>query len=152
MKRITLARVAIIIGGAVGMLSIGWLILWLVNGGWPASGPTGNILPIHIHQVSPKDGEVVTETYGFCVEFQFQEGQGMGHNPTRTIRFFMDGINITQKMNGIVTLDYPPSLGSLCYQSEIPLYSGWHTAKVTYIDSTKQKLEYIWRFQVKSVK
>jgi hypothetical protein len=143
---------AIIIGGIAGVLALGWITSWLANGGWPASGPTGDLLPLHIRRVNPMDGAVVTEAHGFCVQFLFQEGNGMGHNPDRTIRFFLDGRNVTKKMNGLFTTDFPPSLGTLCYKSDVPLNSGWHTIKVTYADSTKQKFKYAWRFEVKSGK
>ncbi len=150
MKHLTVTRVALIIGGIAGMLVIGWIASWFANGGWPASGPTGYVLPPHIQKVSPADGEAVIASRGFCVDFFFQAENGMGHDPERTLRFFLDGINVTKKVHGLVTLDYPPSGGSLCYNPDAPLSPGWHTVKVTYADSKKQKFEYIWRFQVKS--
>ena len=150
MKHRVLRKVALIIGGIAGLIALGWIALWLANGGWPASGPTGDVLPPHIYRVSPKDGEVVTETRGFCIEFHFQEGNGMGYAPIQSVRFFLDGINVTKRVNGLLTLDYPPSGGSLCYTADIPLSSGWHTVKVTYNDSINQKFEYTWRFQITS--
>lgn len=149
MMKCTITRVVLIIGGIIGMLAIGWLALWLLNGGWPAIGPTGYVLPPHIQDVSPADGETVTAPRGFCVDFFFRAGNGMGHAPMRTVRFFLDGINVTQNVHGFVTLDYPPSGGSFCSNPDALLSPGWHTVKVTYTDSTKQKFAYTWRFQEK---
>jgi hypothetical protein len=149
MKNLTIKRVVLIIGGVAGIIVIGWIISWLANGGWPSSGPTGDVLPPHILRVMPADGEIVTDFQSFCVDFSFQEGNGLGHRPERTIRYFLDGINVTNKLHGLVTLDSPPSGGIYCYKSDTPLPPGWHTAKVTYADSTNQKFGYTWRFQVK---
>jgi hypothetical protein len=145
-------RGALIIAGIAGMLVIGWIALWLANGGRPASGPAGYVLPPHIQKVNPADGETVIAPRGFCVDFFFQAENGMGFDPERTLRFFLDGINVTKKVHGVVTLDYPPSGGSLCYNPDTPFSPGWHTVKVNYTDSQNQKFEYIWRFQVKSKK
>jgi hypothetical protein len=141
---------AIIIGGIAGILALGWMASWLANGGLPARGPTGDVLPPHIMRVRPADGETVTDFQYFCVDFSFQEGNGLGHQPERTIRYFLDGINVTRKMHGLITLDYPPSGGVFCYKPDMPLAAGWHTVKITYFDQTNQRFKYSWRFEVKS--
>ena len=150
MKRRSVTRIVLIVVVVVGILVIGWIALWLINGGWPASGPAGNVLPPHIRSTSPVDGEeVAASAYkGFCLDFYFRAGNGMGVAPTRRIRSFLDGFNVTKKMDGFLTSDHPISSGVLCVGTDTPLSPGWHTAKVTYSDITKQKFGYTWRFKI----
>jgi hypothetical protein len=148
MKRPNVIKVLITIGVIIGIVLIVGVIRWLSNGGWPATGPTGGTLPPHIQKVDPADGGVVTETNSFCVYFDFRAGQGMGNNPEKTIYFFHNGFDVTNKVDGLVTLNYPPSGGLICYKPGKPLSSGWHTAKVTYKDSANHSFSYTWRFQI----
>jgi len=59
MKHLTITRLALIIGGIVGILVVGWIAVWFANGGWPASESTGDTLPPNIQKVNPADGALV---------------------------------------------------------------------------------------------
>ena len=142
-------RFAIVILGValVGGLLL-WLVPWLVNGGWPASGPVGAEFPPHILYVTPDDGEVVGETYGFCVHYDYQAGKGMDAKSREGIRYHFDGWNKTSQVYDVTELEYPTGIGELCYQDEEPLAPGWHTVKISFRDNAGNRYEYKWRFQV----
>lgn len=151
MKRLATKRVALIIGGIAGIIAIGWIVLWLTNGGWPASGPTGDTLPSNIQEVTPADGALAAETKGYCVWFLFREGNGMGPDPINKIKFYLDGVNITSSVDAWVDLISPPIHGRFCYdhsKSGSDLSPGWHTAKVIYSDLKFKISVYTWRFRV----
>ena len=151
MKHLTVMRLAIIIGGIAGILAVSWIALWIANGGWPASGPTGDTLPPNIQKVFPADGALVAEARGYCVWFLFQEGNGMGADPINKINAYLDGVNITSEVDDWVDLMSPPIHGRFCYDRSQPgdnLLPGWHTAKVVYSDLKYKKFDYIWRFRV----
>lgn len=144
MKRLILA-----IGAAI-ILS---LILWrgstfVGHGGLPSSGPTGDILPPHIQYVNPADGDSVVTSHGFCVQFNYQAGRGLGDNPQTAIRFYIDGVNVTDSMFELVELEYPDPLGEPCFRQSEPLSTRWHTIMVSYTDRTGEEFNYSWRFQV----
>lgn len=123
---------------------------WVKNGGWPSSGPTGEELPIHIQYVTPADGQRGQAIYGFCVHFNYIAGHGLGEEPQETIRYYLDGRNVTRNVVDIVRLEYgyPDPVGEPCYKQPTTLSLGWHTAKTTYNDIAGEKFEYTWRFQV----
>lgn len=127
-----------------------WVITWIANGGWPTAGPVMDTLPPHIQYVTPADGERVEETYGFCLHFYYQAGHGMGDEPQQTIRYFIDGKNVTKQVLDIVTLTYgyPDPVGEPCYRQTEPFASRWHTVKVIYADQAGEDFQYMWRFQV----
>jgi hypothetical protein len=113
-----------------------------------ATGPTGEELPPHIDYTDPADGSTVSEVQAVCARFSFQEGNGLGKRaPEEQIAFYLDGRNVTDKMDGLLSLDIPRSYGLLCYKSEGPLPAGWHTAKVVYRDVKGTRFEYSWRFK-----
>ena len=143
-------KIAVFAGIILVLIVLWWVIQWVANGGWPASGPVGDTLPPNIQYVKPADGEQVKESYGFCVHFYYQVGSGMGEDPQKAIRYFFDGINVTKRVIDIVTLEYgyPDPVGEPCYTRTKPLRPGWHTVKVRYIDSIGKEFEYTWRFQV----
>jgi hypothetical protein len=146
MKRIILA-----IGGitALGVI-LWWVITWAVNGGWPSSGAVGGTLPPHIKYVTPGDGAFVEESHGFCAHFYYQAGRGMGSDPQKSVRYFIDGLNVTKKVHDLVRLEYgyPDPVGEPCFRQTDPLSSRWHTVKVTYTDTAGEEFEYMWRFYV----
>lgn len=146
MKRI----IGLVVGLLVLALILGLGIQWVVNGGWPSSGAVGDILPLHIQYVRPSDGEAVAVSYGICAHFYYQAGHGMGDEPEQTIRFYLDGINVTQDVVDLARLQYgyPDPVGEPCYTQHDPLRAGWHTAKVTYVDSSGGRFAYKWRFEV----
>ena len=144
-------RIFGLIIGLFALAVILWIgIPWAVNGGWPSSGVVGETLPPHIQYVSPADGEQVGGAYGICAHFNYFAGRGMGEEPETTIRFFLDGVNVTQDVVDLVRLQYgyPDPVGEPCYTRHEPLRSGWHTAKVTYEDISGERFAYKWRFVV----
>ena len=144
-------RIVVVIVGIIVVAVILWLgIQWAVNGGWPASGAVGDTLPPHIQYVRPADGEQVENSYGICAHFNYQAGRSMGEEPERTIRFFLDGVNVTKDVVDLYRLQYgyPDPVGEPCYTRSEPLRPGWHTAKVTYEDISGQRFAYKWRFFV----
>jgi hypothetical protein len=151
MKRQTVMRIVLIIGVAAGMIVIGWIALWLANGVWPVSGPTGDNIPPNIQKVTPVDGSLVAKAQGYCMNFLFRVGDGMGPDPVSRINAYLDGANITSNIDGMVDLMYPPITGTLCYKSDKSsnsLLRGWHTAKVIYTDVKNKRFVYTWRFRV----
>jgi len=145
-KRLCIAFILAAILAAV----LGWGIQWVINGGWPGSGPVGESTPPHIQYVTPADGIIVSDSFGFCVNFNYETGYGLGDNPQDVIRYYLDGINVTEHVNDIVTLEYgyPDPIGEPCYNSSKLLRSGWYTAKVKYQDTEGNPFEYTWRFGV----
>ncbi|MFQ5814300.1 MAG: hypothetical protein ACE5I2_14080, partial [Anaerolineae bacterium] len=114
-----------------------------------ATGPTGEKLPPHIDYTNPADGSTVSEVQAVCARFLFQEGNGLGERaPEERITFYLDDKNVTDKVDGLLSLDVPRSYGLLCYKSERPLPSGWRTARVVYRDIKGTRFEYSWRFKV----
>jgi len=146
MKRIS----AVIVGILVVAVILWRGIPWVVNGGWPSSGAVGDTLPPDIKYVRPADGELVGDSYGICVHFNYLAGRGMGEEPERVARYFLDGINVTKDIVDLVRLQYgyPDPVGEPCYSRHELLRSGWHTAKVTYEDISGERFEYKWRFVV----
>lgn len=146
MKKILIIAVLLIIV-AIMLFSI---IRWFSYGGWPSSGPVNDPLPAHILYVTPEDGETINESFGFCVHFNFVADQGMGDEPHKAIRYFMDGNEVTANVEDIAYLEYgyPSPIGEPCYRSHEPLKSGWHNVKVKYSDASGQLFEYRWRFEI----
>ncbi len=139
---------ALLLGGGLVLFII--IVNWFSHGGLPVQGGSGEILPIHIQKVKPSDGETITELKGVCASFKFQEGEGIGDNPLRKIKFYFDGFDVTSQIDGLVALDKPPSWGTLCYKSTSSAFSqGWHSVKIVYRDVTGQEFDYLWRFLVK---
>jgi hypothetical protein len=132
----------------LGLFLVWQLVLWLMNGGEPVNQASGEKMPIHIMKVSPIDGELATSPRGYCVDFNFRAGNGMGNAPEKSIHYFFDGIDVTSQTDGLVTLNIPPSAGSICYKPGIQLSEGWHSAKVSYFDVKGKSFQYLWRFQV----
>jgi hypothetical protein len=149
-KEFLVPRAVIIVGVIGAAIFFIWLGSWLANGGLPASGPTGNLLPPHVQRVTPADGEMIKNPGGICINFLFQAGRGMGYDPKRTVQMFLDGINVSKGLNGLITLDNPPSYGSLCYKPYAPLSAKWHTAKVIYSDISNTRFQYTWRFLIQT--
>jgi hypothetical protein len=125
-----------------------WLIPWVDNGGWPASGPVGNSLPPNIQHVMPRDGEKLKKAYGFCVHYDYRNGSGMDEASQETPRYYFDGRNVTQHTYDIVSLEYPTQVAEPCYQRSELISPGWHTVKVSYQDTSGNRYEYKWRFQI----
>lgn len=140
----------IFVGAALLAAALWWGSAWIANGGWPGSGPLGEALPPHISFVRPADGETAAEPSGFCVHFNYQFGHGLGDEPEKMIRYFLDGRNVTKETLDLATLQYgyPDPVGEPCYRSTKPLKPGWHTAKVAYTDLDREGFSYTWRFQV----
>ena len=144
-------RTVIWVGVFAASLLIFWIMAVLINGNnLKIKGPTGDRLPPHIEQVSPSDGEDITEWEGYCVHFLFTVGNGMGKNPESKIAAYLDGDNITTSLTGVISLDSPPSYGNYCYNSNVKISPGWHTAKVIYSDIKNRKFSYTWRILVNS--
>ena len=127
-------------------------IRWVIRGGWPSSGAVGETLPPQIQFVVPADGERVEETYGFCVHFDFEAGRGMADEPEQSMRFTLDGVNVTRDVVDVVQLEYgyPSPLGEPCYRRSESLHAGWHTVRVTYQDVSGERFSYKWRFEILS--
>jgi hypothetical protein len=136
---------------SIGSLLLIAILIWLGNGGWPATGPTGDVFPPHIYKVFPIDGQVNSNVKSICASFQFTADKGMGIRPTDTIWFFYDGLYVGPDLDGMLTLDDPVSLGTLCFRSKNYLYLGWHTAKVIYQDTANQFFSYTWRFKIEKI-
>ncbi len=141
-------RLIILLMVPIGFFLLCLLVLWIMNGGWPITEASGEKKPIHIMKVEPSDGEFVTSARGYCVNFDFRAGNGMGQTPEKSVHYFFDGIDVTHQTDGLINLDIPPSGGLFCYKSSIQVPKGWHTAKVTYKDMTGEVFSYLWRFQV----
>jgi hypothetical protein len=144
MKRLIVAFVV----GFLGMIILWLAIPWLANGGWPAAGPVGEPLPVHIRDVMPADGSVVEEISGFCVYLNYDAGKSLSRDSSEGMQFFLDGNNISRQLYDPVELEYRTSTGQTCYKRNEPLGTGWHTAKVVYKDRSGEPFEYTWRFQV----
>jgi hypothetical protein len=140
------------IGGIVVIILFWRAILWVDRGGWPASGPVGDRLPAHIQYVIPADGEIVAETFGFCVHFNYEAGNGMDEESRNAVRYFFNGTNVSKHIIDIVTLEYgyPDSVGQPCYTHPNLLKAGWHTVKLQYGDNFGKEFEYTWRFEVRN--
>jgi hypothetical protein len=143
-------KIAVIVGILLVLIALRWVILWIANGGWPTSGSVGDTLPLHIQFVMPSDGERVEEAHGFCVHFYYPAGSGMGEDPQNAVLYFLDGVNVTNRVVDIVTLEYgyPDPIGEPCYTRPEPLKLGWHTVKLRYADNIGKEFEYTWRFEV----
>ena len=121
---------------------------WVKLNSVPGIGATGAEKPVNILRVEPADGQSLSDADSFCVYFDFTAGLGMGNTPETSIHFFLDGTNVTSKVDGLIAPSYPPSLGLLCYKPGSHLNLGWHTALVTYQDNSKKSYSYKWRFQI----
>ena len=143
-------KIAVIAGILLILSMLWWVILWIANGGWPSSGPVGDPLSPHIQYVMPADGERVDEAYGFCVHFYYPAGSGMGEDPRKAVLYFFDGLNVTNRVVDIITLEYgyPDPVGEPCYTRTKLLNPGWHTVKLRYVDNIGKEFEYTWRFEV----
>jgi hypothetical protein len=141
-NRIIWSILTIVILSTVGIFTA----IWISNGGWPASGPKGDILPPHIQYVSPQDGEQVTNAHGFCVGFDFHSGNRLNEDQQNEIQFFLDGKNVSGHMHQLVELEYPTGIAELCYRENDPLASGWHTIVVRYADVNESSHRYRWTF------
>ena len=143
--------IVVSIGVLAGIFLVGLAIVWLITGNYSQSeGPTRDRKPPHIRQVSPADGEEVTEWRGYCVHFLFRVGTGMGKNPKNKINAYLDGEDITASITGVISLDSPPSYANYCFNTSTTLLPGWHTAKVTYSDNISNNFSYTWRILVNS--
>jgi hypothetical protein len=140
-------KIIAILGSILIACLLLWIVPWLLNGGWPASGPMGDFFPPHIQAVTPEDGQLVKDSYGFCVRYDYRAGSGM-EAASQATRYYLDGQNVTKHMYEITELEYPTQIGTPCYRQAEPLAPGWHTAKVTYEDLFGNRFEYKWRFQV----
>ena len=141
-------KILIVAGIILGLVALWQAILWVTNGGWPASRPVSEPLPPHIQYVKPVDGEQVEESYGFCVHFYYPAGNGMDEDSQKTVLYFFDGFHITKGIFEVIEPEYPVSVREPCYKRTKPLRSGWHTVKVRYVDSIGKEFDYTWRFQV----
>ena len=144
MRRIILTIVVITIIASL----LFWLVPWLQHGGWPSSGPTGDTLPPHIQYVKPGDGEVIVSSFGFCVHFDYQNGNTVDKERGANLAYFFDGWNVSRQVYDITSLEYPTQVEEPCYTRAEALPKGWHTVKVTYKDIYGERYEYKWRFQV----
>lgn len=116
--------------------------------GDPGYWPYRRRVAPHIDYTDPADGSTVSEVQAVCAGFSFQEGNGLGERaPEERITFYLDDKNVTDKVDGLLSLDVPRSYGLLCYKSGRPLPSGWHTAQVVYRDVKGTRFEYSWRFK-----
>jgi hypothetical protein len=120
---------------------------WAIHGGWPAQGPSGKTLPLHIAQVNPPDGAQLSRASSVCIDLLMQAGNGLGKNPWERARFYMDGVELTSKLRGGL-LNIGEDHSPMCYEVYWSLPIGWHTAQVIYKDVKGQKFQYTWRFQV----
>ena len=148
-------RVILVIIGLLVMTATLWIVIqWAVNGGWPSSGAVRGTLPPNIQYVVPADGMTVEDSYGICVQFNYFAGHGIEDEPEKSIRFYLDGKNVTRSVVDVVRLEYgyPSPSGEPCYKRSEPLRSGWHTAKVTFKYITGERFEYKWRFEVNTQK
>jgi hypothetical protein len=124
--------------------------IYIAQGGWPASDPSTQKLPPHIEYVSPVDGQALAVSHGFCAHFNYQAGLGLGEEPQKSIRYYLDGFNVSRWVRDLTVLEYgyPAPVGEPCYRAEKPLSTGWHTAKIIYTDAGDHEFSYLWRFQV----
>ena len=144
-------KIAVFAGIILVLIAFWWVFQWVANGGgWLSTGPVGAALPPNIQYVRPADGEQVEEVYGFCVHFYYPAGNGMSEDSRSTVRYYLNGINITKRVIDIVALEYgyPDPMGEPCYKRADLLRSGWHTVKVRYVDNIGKEYEYTWRFLV----
>ena len=135
--------ITIVVGAA------GWFIVpWLVHGGWPASCPTGDSLPPHIAQVDPPDGAQVSWASSVCVGLLDQRVDALACDPSKEVRLYIDGVNRASRKGALINIGDPGPY-QWCYSSNQSLLIGWHTAKVIYSNIKGDKIQYMWRFQVK---
>ena len=140
---------ALLILGSITVIAVMLLAaVRLIDVGVFSSGPVNGSLPPHIVHVIPGDGERVGETFGFCVHFVYKGSKGMGNEPQDSVRYIIDGRNVSDQMHDLVGLEYPTHVEEPCYRRSEPLKSGWHTIKVDYEDIFGVHYEYKWRFLV----
>jgi len=128
--------------------SLYWLIPWLDRGGWPVPRPVGAAYPPNIISVSPADGQTVSANHGFCLYFDYNAGRGMDIDAQYAIRYYFDGRDVSNRIDGAVDQEYPIGTGEPCYWTMERIKPGWHTAKVAFQDKSGNSYEYMWRFQV----
>jgi hypothetical protein len=107
----------------------------------------------HILYVDPHHGAAVepakTVTKGLCIRFDFQQGYGMGPEPKRLIRIFLDDEDVTDNVSWIVNKEADtPVMGQCCYKPEHSLESGCHILRITYRDIADELYEFIEEFFV----
>lgn len=122
-------------------------VQWIRHGGWPVSSPSGDALPPNVQYVSPADGQFVNNSHGFCVGLNFSLGNRVDEEEKSKIKFYLDGVNISEHMHEPVELEYPTGVFEPCFRREDPLKSGWHSAVLQYSDSKKITYRYTWNFQ-----
>ena len=94
-----MVRKVIIVSGLLATLAVVLLVVvWLIKADVFSSGPVNGSLPPQITHVMPADGEQVGDVFGFCVHFDYQGGNGMGDEPQKSVRYYLDGRNAAVKL------------------------------------------------------
>jgi hypothetical protein len=142
--------------------AIGLIALIVACGDDDDSGATSTPpvfqLPRHLQSVTPEPNAQVTNadlpigeedaTEGVCAGFAFQEGEGMGDEPTSRVTMTLGGEPVTDSIVWVVTDDLPTSMGTGCYAPPVDLEPGAHEVVVHYSDSTDRQFEYTWQFEI----
>jgi hypothetical protein len=123
----------------------------------------GGSFPKHLTSVTPANGSSVTNAElhageapgprsgsqsGICASFTFAGGDGMGADPTSTVKLFVGGENVTDSSTWTVTTSAPPTGGTLCYTPPAPFVTGPLTVNVRYAEVSGRQYTYSWQFQV----
>ena len=128
------------------------------DGGDGTATPPVFQLPRHLNEVQPEPNARISNadlpigqsdaTEGICVGFAFQEGEGMGEDPTTRVTMHLDDEPVTDSLSWVVTDDFLTSLGTGCYAPPVVLDTGSHEVIVRYSDVTDRQFEYTWHFEI----
>jgi hypothetical protein len=106
-----------------------------------------NQRPIQIRKVTPNENAKLTNSEIIVVaSFEFLRGS----QPIlpRSLRLFIDEVNVTKQSQIVSTQDIPSSLGEIHFEPPHPLCAGKHTAKVQFANDQNQQFSYTWDFYV----
>ncbi len=119
---------------------------------WPctlqAEGPTGQEMPVPITEVTPADGEVVSDLSEVCVGYSFM-GDTTIENPfDHKLHLIYDGKDVTRSSGDILVNMVTTPMGERCHRLTKPAKPGWHTASFIYNGLPWNRFVYSWRFKV----
>lgn len=148
-------------------LAIVLIALAAACGGGSEPTPTpdlglGGSLPKHLTAVTPANAASVTNADlhagetpgaqpsqdGICATFSFSGGDGMGDDPTSTVKIVVQGEDVTDSSTWLLTASPPPTNGTLCYTPPASFPTGPLTVRVRYAEVTGRQYVYSWQFQI----
>jgi hypothetical protein len=148
-------------------LAIVLIALAAACGGGSEPTPTpdlglGGSFPRHLTAISPAHAASVTNADlhagetpgsqpsqdGICASFSFTGGDGMGDDPTSTVKLLVGGEDVTDSSTWVVTASQPPTNGTLCYRPPAPFATGSLIANVRYSEVSGRQFTYSWQLQI----